>query len=62
MPRPERCICVLPPALRDEKEAKKLVKPVVKELKSWFGAAPCIPTEEDVTLEKAVVDLLWPTS
>ena len=41
----------------DEKEAKKLVKPVVKELKSRFGSA-VYTTEEDVTLEKAVVDLL----
>lgn len=40
-----------------EKEAKKLVKPVVKELKNRFG--PCIyTTNADITLEKAVVDLL----
>ena len=40
-----------------EKEAKKLVTPVVKELKNRFG--PCIyTTNADITLEKAVVDLL----
>lgn len=39
------------------KEARKLTKPVVKELKSRFGA-DIYTTEEDVTLEKAVVDLL----
>lgn len=40
-----------------EKEAKKLVKPVVKELKNRFG--PCVyTTNADITLEKAVVDLL----
>ncbi|MBO6016262.1 MAG: competence/damage-inducible protein A [Lachnospiraceae bacterium] len=41
----------------DVKTAKKLCKPVVKELKSRFGAY-IYTTEEDVTLEKAVVDLL----
>ena len=41
----------------DEKEARKKVKPVVKELKSRFGSA-VYTTEEDVTLEGAVVDLL----
>ncbi len=41
----------------DEKEAKRLVKPVIKELKSRFGGY-VYSTEEDVTLEKAVVDLL----
>ena len=41
----------------DEKTAKKLVKPVVKELKSRFGTY-IYSTEEDVTLEKAVVELL----
>ena len=41
----------------DEKEAKKLVKPVVKELKGRFGNN-IYTTQEDVTLEKAVVDLL----
>lgn len=41
----------------DEKEAKKLTKPVVKELKERFGN--CVyTTEEEVTLEKSVVDLL----
>lgn len=41
----------------DEKEAKKLIKPVVKELKLRFGY-DIYSTEEDCTLEKAVVDLL----
>lgn len=41
----------------NEKEAKKLVKPVVKELKNRFGNH-IYTTQEDVTLEKAVVDLL----
>lgn len=41
----------------DEKEAKKLVKPVVKELKARFGAK-IYTTNEDVTLEEAVVELL----
>lgn len=41
----------------DEKEAKKLVKPIVKELKGRFGNH-VYTTQEDVTLEKAVVDLL----
>lgn len=41
----------------DEKAAKKLVKPVVKELKGRFGSH-VYTTEEEVTLEKAVVDLL----
>lgn len=41
----------------EEKEAKKLVKPVVKELKSRFGNH-VYTTEEEVTLEKAVADLL----
>ena len=41
----------------DEKAAKKLVKPVVKELKSRFGSH-IYTTDNDVTLEKAVVDLL----
>ncbi len=40
-----------------EKEAKKLTKPVVKELKARFGA-DVYTTEADVTLEKAVQDLL----
>lgn len=42
---------------QDEKEAKKLVKPVVKELKGRFGNH-VYTTDSDVTLEKAVVDLL----
>ena len=40
-----------------EKEAKKLIKPMVKELKYRFGDA-VYTTEEDVTLEQAVVELL----
>lgn len=39
------------------KAAMKLIKPVVKELKNRFGS-DIYTTEEDVTLEKAVVDLL----
>lgn len=42
---------------QDEKAAKKLCKPVVKELKSRFGDK-VYSTQEDMTLEKAVVDLL----
>lgn len=42
---------------RDGKEAKKLIKPLVKELKTRFGY-DIYTTEEDVTLEKAVVELL----
>lgn len=41
----------------DEKAAKKLVKPVVKELKGRFGNH-IYTTDDSVTLEKAVVDLL----
>lgn len=41
----------------DEKAAEKLIKPVVKELKSRFGSA-VYTTEEKVTLEEAVVELL----
>lgn len=41
----------------DKKAAAKLIKPVVKELKSRFGK-DIYTTEEDVTLEKAVADLL----
>lgn len=41
----------------DEKEAKKLVKPMVKELKGRFGNH-VYTTDNGVTLEKAVVDLL----
>lgn len=42
---------------KDESEAKKLVKPVVKELKSRYGAK-IYSTDEDTTLEMAVVELL----
>ncbi len=41
----------------NEKEARKLNKPVIKELKSRFGH-DIYSTEEDVTLEKAVADLM----
>lgn len=41
----------------EDKAAKKLLKPVVKELKSRFGY-DVYSTEDDTTLEKAVVDLL----
>jgi len=41
----------------DEQAAKKLVKPVVKEIKERFGEF-IYSTEEDVSLEKAVVDLM----
>ncbi len=41
----------------DKKAAMKLIKPVVKELKSRFGSH-IYSTEEDCTLEKAVADLL----
>lgn len=41
----------------DEKEARKLVKPVVKELKSRFGNS-IYTTDTEVTLEKSVIDLL----
>lgn len=40
-----------------EKDARKLIKPVVKELKSRLGNN-VYTTDEEVTLEKAVVDLL----
>ena len=40
-----------------EKEARKLIKPVVKEIKSRMGNN-IYTTDEEVTLEKAVVDLL----
>ena len=42
---------------QDKKEAMKLIKPVVKELKYRFGN-DIYTTEEDTTLEKAVADLL----
>lgn len=41
----------------DEKAARKLVKPMVKELKGRFGSN-IYTTDDAVTLEKAVVDLL----
>lgn len=41
----------------DEKEARRLVKPVVKELKSRFGNS-VYTTDSEVTLEKSVIDLL----
>lgn len=41
----------------NEKAARKLIKPVVKELKARFGYH-IYSTEENTTLEKAVVDLL----
>ncbi len=41
----------------DKKKAAKLIKPVVKELKSRFQS-DIYTTDEDVTLEKAVVELL----
>lgn len=44
-------------AAEDKKAAMKLIKPVVKELKNRFGNS-IYSTEQDVTLEKAVVDLL----
>lgn len=40
-----------------EKEGRKLIKPVVKELKSRFGAS-IYTTDENITLEQSVVDLL----
>lgn len=44
-------------AAEDKKSAQKLIKPVVKELKNRFGNH-IYTTEEETTLEKAVVDLL----
>lgn len=41
----------------DKKAATKLIKPYVKELKNRFGTG-VYTTEEDVTLERAVVELL----
>ena len=41
----------------DEKAAKKLIKPVVRELKARFGM-DVYSTDEDTDLEKAIVDLL----
>lgn len=42
---------------KDEKEAKKLIKPVIKTLKERFGQA-IYTTDTEVSLEQAVVDLL----
>lgn len=41
----------------DEKKAMKLIKPMVKELKSRFGQ-DIYTTDETITLERAVTDLL----
>lgn len=41
----------------EEKEARKLIKPVVKELKNRFGMN-VYTTDKNVTLEEAVVELL----
>lgn len=41
----------------DEKAAKKVVKPIVKELKARFGGK-IYTTDDEVTLEQAVVELL----
>lgn len=41
----------------DEKEAKKAVKPIVKELKSRFGTY-IYTTDEEVSLEESIVELL----
>ena len=41
----------------DEKECKKLLKPVVKEIKKRFGAK-IFTTDENVTLEMAVMQIL----
>lgn len=41
---------------KDEKTAKKLIRPIVNELKTRFGES-IFTTEDDVTLEKTVLDL-----
>lgn len=41
----------------NEKEAKKKIKPIIQELKNRFGDA-VYTTKEEVTLEKAIIDLL----
>lgn len=41
----------------DEHEAKKIAKPIVKEIKSRYGAM-IYTTDSDVTLEQTVVELL----
>lgn len=43
--------------VNDEKEGKKLIKPVVRELKKRFGKN-IFATDADKTLEEAVVDML----
>ena len=42
---------------KDEKEAKKMVKPVVKELKERFGKS-VYTADESVTLEQTVIGML----
>lgn len=42
---------------KDEKECDRLIKPVIRELKTVIGEY-IFTTEDDVTLEQAVVDLL----
>lgn len=42
---------------QNEKEARKLIKPVVRELKARFGTS-IYTTDKDKTLEEAVVELL----
>ena len=44
-------------AAEDEEKARKLIKPVIKELKVRFGNN-IYSTDENVTLEKSIVDLL----
>ena len=44
-------------AAKDESAAKKLLKPVIKELKEIFGTA-IYSTDDNVTLEMAIADLL----
>ncbi len=41
----------------DEKECERLIKPIIKELKTLVGEY-IFTTEDDITLEQAVVDLL----
>ena len=41
----------------DEKEAKKLIKPMVKELRNRFGTN-IYSTEENETLEESIITLL----
>lgn len=42
---------------KDEAEAKKLIKPVIKEIKSRFENQ-IYTTDDEITLEKSIVDLL----